>query len=1026
MFRKVLLYVSLNFAAAIVSARKVQDLKDGPTLPACLPVDLVDLEEYISTLNLTNEPTLETLGRDPHDRRNVSIFGDRQTDWSRLFSLYEAQPEDSILREQLRRLFRVLLVGYEQAKGLTPVIDQQKDQKMSSIASQEEISPGTMNSISETRGPTLSTTGWSTGEMKTTVGYETPNEAKTSSTRLKNDATSFPEDGTASFTDDYKISQSSSNEILGTNNVSVNSETSNDGAKLFHTKTKSDQLIIPEVKKISHDSSESMEAEKVSYYLSTEKVTIGTSNKEHDDKYILENFDPSRRNQWEGINDKPTSIQFAYTPPISSGSTMLTDNIFIDDEESVNGNRVTECEFTEEDLSEYPQETEKLITSTMAAVESTRNKEAAVSRLNDLKKIRLTLFPRSDINREGIFDTSDEEVPIKDLLDSNKVDFSNPKSPTGVTERSKGILLKNSDVKNYGENSYYSGSSGREKTPDGPPSETSTVLGSSFGQVLFQANVPKLSKMAEASSEGEKDAEVEETSKTVGRTPRTTFSPRKVDERGKMLTDPGSDELLPPVDGNGSFSANFSGISSGVPEVTSTEKNSRARFSVSKFEISSTRDRNFESFTSEPTLTSKTNDPGKTNPTGIYGDPEGSSGMTFNPSGQPGRAIPNRLGVTLNLRLPDGSFDNAEMKESGLPGRQSNTEEASPPNIWENSQPDRSEMQIDAAPSTSASTRHPDLGDDLEVDSPGPLETSTTLINTDSGQDKINTDVTNVGFEELTNSGNEKLGKNASLQNVDLELTSRKENASLSAQDEEGRTGSLAPDKSTVVSIDHEESENLEDDNTGGIHEFVGKKKADVVSSLGRTVATVSTDLRLSTLKGTNVPDDLREPPAKTVIKVNYPTISSIWPVSFKLKETVPMVDGPPESEVSGDSRSNSIPGKYRNDVDNYIHSKDPSYISDDRNKMSPPIVFKKSPSRPKTWDRFTPAKSNRHEQRYRLLQEGALVPKETLGTRKNMVRPGKRDSPGKNMEQRYRWFYNQGQPQVVANEIGIKCKNAT
>ncbi|KAJ8673827.1 hypothetical protein QAD02_005089 [Eretmocerus hayati] len=95
---------------------------DQCSLDGCLIQDFTLLEDYVLDLNraLTNEDMLDEVNNtwcDPDV--NLLPFGALASDWSRLLLLQQAQPTDSILRDNLLRLSRLLIVAYFQDSATT-------------------------------------------------------------------------------------------------------------------------------------------------------------------------------------------------------------------------------------------------------------------------------------------------------------------------------------------------------------------------------------------------------------------------------------------------------------------------------------------------------------------------------------------------------------------------------------------------------------------------------------------------------------------------------------------------------------------------------------------------------------------------------------------------------------------------------------------------------------------------------------------------------------------------------------------
>lgn len=80
----------------------------------CLEFDVNELEDYLSELDLENVPTIGMMVGQFQCPVTTLPFGALRSDWARLLLLQRAQPEGSILREKLARLFRVLAIAYFQ------------------------------------------------------------------------------------------------------------------------------------------------------------------------------------------------------------------------------------------------------------------------------------------------------------------------------------------------------------------------------------------------------------------------------------------------------------------------------------------------------------------------------------------------------------------------------------------------------------------------------------------------------------------------------------------------------------------------------------------------------------------------------------------------------------------------------------------------------------------------------------------------------------------------------------------------
>nr|XP_031846621.1 uncharacterized protein LOC116433068 [Nomia melanderi] len=78
----------------------------------CLEFDIGELEDYLSEVHLENVPTIDMMIGEFKCPATALPFGALRSDWARLLLLQRAQPEGSILREKLGRLFRILAVAH--------------------------------------------------------------------------------------------------------------------------------------------------------------------------------------------------------------------------------------------------------------------------------------------------------------------------------------------------------------------------------------------------------------------------------------------------------------------------------------------------------------------------------------------------------------------------------------------------------------------------------------------------------------------------------------------------------------------------------------------------------------------------------------------------------------------------------------------------------------------------------------------------------------------------------------------------
>ncbi|XP_053986655.1 uncharacterized protein LOC128880506 isoform X1 [Hylaeus volcanicus] len=80
----------------------------------CKDFDIDVLEDYLSKLNLENVPTIAMMIGGFQCPVTTLPFGALKSDWARLMLLQRAQPQESILKEKLSRLFRILAIAYFQ------------------------------------------------------------------------------------------------------------------------------------------------------------------------------------------------------------------------------------------------------------------------------------------------------------------------------------------------------------------------------------------------------------------------------------------------------------------------------------------------------------------------------------------------------------------------------------------------------------------------------------------------------------------------------------------------------------------------------------------------------------------------------------------------------------------------------------------------------------------------------------------------------------------------------------------------
>ncbi|XP_035720665.1 uncharacterized protein LOC118440981 [Vespa mandarinia] len=79
----------------------------------CLKLNIANLEEYISTLNLANVPTIDSMIIGFECPVTALPFGILRSDWARLLLLRNAQEKDSIFAEKLECLFKLLIIAYQ-------------------------------------------------------------------------------------------------------------------------------------------------------------------------------------------------------------------------------------------------------------------------------------------------------------------------------------------------------------------------------------------------------------------------------------------------------------------------------------------------------------------------------------------------------------------------------------------------------------------------------------------------------------------------------------------------------------------------------------------------------------------------------------------------------------------------------------------------------------------------------------------------------------------------------------------------
>nr|XP_050856231.1 uncharacterized protein LOC127066482 isoform X1 [Vespula vulgaris] len=79
----------------------------------CLELNIANLEEYISTLNLANVPTIDSMIIGFECPVTALPFGILRSDWARLLLLRNAQEKGSIFAEKLECLFKLLIIAYQ-------------------------------------------------------------------------------------------------------------------------------------------------------------------------------------------------------------------------------------------------------------------------------------------------------------------------------------------------------------------------------------------------------------------------------------------------------------------------------------------------------------------------------------------------------------------------------------------------------------------------------------------------------------------------------------------------------------------------------------------------------------------------------------------------------------------------------------------------------------------------------------------------------------------------------------------------
>lgn len=91
----------------------------------CLEVvkfDMDKIENHLSTINLTDVPTVKMMAAGFKCPISALPFGALKSDWSRLLLLREAQPDGSIIKRKLVGLMRILIIAYYQMEESFDVI----------------------------------------------------------------------------------------------------------------------------------------------------------------------------------------------------------------------------------------------------------------------------------------------------------------------------------------------------------------------------------------------------------------------------------------------------------------------------------------------------------------------------------------------------------------------------------------------------------------------------------------------------------------------------------------------------------------------------------------------------------------------------------------------------------------------------------------------------------------------------------------------------------------------------------------
>ncbi|XP_078033878.1 uncharacterized protein LOC144468341 [Augochlora pura] len=113
MAREVLQRLNICSLALIVSAfHRASSTAASPV--DCTRFDIAELEDYLSKVRPGDPAWTDTMIGKFASTSTEPPFGALKSDWPRLLLLQRAQPEGSILREKLGRLFRILAVAYSE------------------------------------------------------------------------------------------------------------------------------------------------------------------------------------------------------------------------------------------------------------------------------------------------------------------------------------------------------------------------------------------------------------------------------------------------------------------------------------------------------------------------------------------------------------------------------------------------------------------------------------------------------------------------------------------------------------------------------------------------------------------------------------------------------------------------------------------------------------------------------------------------------------------------------------------------